>query len=253
MRYTLLQMVQRILESMDSDEVNSLADTTESLAVANIIKECYGELIAEYQPHESDNLFHLDASTDSTKPTMMLLPSYVTNIKTLKYNVGETLDDSNLRELRYMPVMDFLNYMNGLDVNESWVHSMLVTLDGHDFRVKYRSDQSPHYYTSSNDKIILMDSYDSSYESTLTSSRTYGYGAIEKTFSLEDSFIPDLDPRHFPLLLNMAKAQAFVELKQTENAKTEKKERRHRLLAYKTKDSTDNRTALQRHQGYGRR
>lgn len=39
MKYTLLELTQRILESMNSDEVNSIGDTEESMTVANIIKE----------------------------------------------------------------------------------------------------------------------------------------------------------------------------------------------------------------------
>ncbi len=51
-------------------------------------------------------------------------------------------------------------------------------------------------------------------DTTLQTSKTLCYGQIIPTFTLEDSFIPDLDDTQFPLLLNEAKAIAFVELKQ---------------------------------------
>lgn len=237
---------------MDGDEVNSISDTTESLAVANIIKECYYEIISELQPKETGGLFHLDSSGDDLKPTVMYLPSTVSNIKWLKYNIGESVSDTNFRELCYLSLEDFLQYVNGLDVNETWVGEQVVSLDGHDFSFKFRSDESPRYWTSPDDRTILFDSYDSTYETTLTSSRTYGFGGLVPTFVMSDTYVPDIDPRQFQLLLNAAKSQAFVELKQTANEKAERKERRHRILGYKTQDATDPRKEIKKHKGYGR-
>ena len=48
-------------------------------------------------------------------------------------------------------------------------------------------------------------------------------------------YVPDLDARQFQLLLQASKAQAFYELKQVENPKAEKKERKNTILAQRTK------------------
>lgn len=253
MRYTMLEMTQRILESMDSDEVNSISDTTEALTVAKIIQECYWDIIGEFEPRETEGIFHLDSSGDNTKPTLMYLPSNVSRIDVLKYNIGDDLVNTNFREVHYKSPNDFLNYMNGLDVDATWVDSQVISMNGQDFNIKFRNDQSPFYYTSFDDFQLVFDSYDSSYETTLTSARTYGYGPMIPTFQLQDNFIPKLDARQFQLLLQEAKAQAFVEVKQTANEKAEKKARKNRLLAQKSVDiNTDNRTALQKRKGYGR-
>lgn len=252
MRYTLIELVQRILEALDSDEVNSLADSTEALAVANIIKECYFDIISEVQPKETEGLFHLDASTDSEKPIQMTLPSHVSNIEWLKYNVGDSLTDTNFRDLCYLDLDEFFRFSNGLDSGQDWVDSQEVTISGQTFIVKYRNDQFPSYFTSVDDRVILFDSFDKSKESTLTASRTYGYGGLIPVFQMVDTFVPQLDARQFQLLLNAAKAQSFVELKQIENAKAERKERRHKILMYKEKDNTDNRSPLKKRKGYGR-
>ncbi len=254
MRYSLKELVDRILESIDGDEVNSFSDTAESLAVANIIKECYYDIVSEIAPKETNGLFHLDAPTDNLKPPQMTLPSNVYKIEWLKYNVGDTLQDTNFRDLCYLPVEEFFDYMNGLDINETWVDTQIVTMNGQDFDVKFRNDQYPTYWTSPDDGLILLDSFDLSVETTLTSSRTYGYGGLISVFTMSDTFVPDIDPRQFSLLLQSAKAQAFIELKQTQNDKAERKERRNKILAYKTQDTTDTRTAKQkqRARGYGR-
>lgn len=256
MRQTLLEMTQAILMSMDSDEVNSISDTTEALDVAQIIKQNYLDIVSEIAPARLEGLFHLDSSGDNTKPTVMYLPNDVAEIHWLKYNVGE-LVDTNFRELCFLSLDDFFEFSNGLDPSETWVSTQTVDVMGKPFTFKLRNDQSPSYWTSVDDRLILMDSYDSSYETTLTSSRTYGYGDLVPTFQMTDSFIPVLDPRQFQLLFNASKAQAFVEKKQVTNEKAEKKERKHRILAYKQKDraATDNRSALRKHnerRGYGR-
>ena len=59
MRYSLIELVQRILESMDSDEVDSISDTVESLAVANSGKECYFDIISNLDLPEKVDIFQL--------------------------------------------------------------------------------------------------------------------------------------------------------------------------------------------------
>lgn len=253
MRYTLIEIVQRILESMDSDEVNSISDTTESLAVANIVKESYFNLVSEHSPKQSEDLFHLDAGTDNTKPTLMFLPASAVNIIKLRYNIAEDLGDVNLRTLDYLPVFEFMDLQNNLDIGQPWVGSQNISLKGQSFIFKYRNDCMPQYYTSPDDHTVLFDAFQSSIESTNSSARTYAYGFLVPVWSMTDSFVPELDPRQFQLLINQAKAQAFIELKQTANDKAERRERRLNALAYKTDDSTDSRSAIKRFPGYGRR
>lgn len=253
MRYSLLDMTQRILESLDSDEVNTISDTTESLAVANIIKEAYFEIISEVQPKETEGLFHLDASTDNTKPCLMYLPSSVSNIEWLKYNVGDSITDTNFRDLCYIDVDQFFRFSNGLDINEAWVESQEVLMNGQTFNMKFRNDTQPSYFTSIDDHVILLDSFDNTQSSTLESARTYGYGGLIPQFLMEDTFVPKLDARQFQLLLNSAKAQAFIELKQVANADAEKKQRRHRILMYKEQNNTDPRPEVKKNKvRYGR-
>jgi len=47
MKLSLLDITQKILSSLDSDPVNSIDDTVESIQVADIVKESYYSLMAE--------------------------------------------------------------------------------------------------------------------------------------------------------------------------------------------------------------
>lgn len=85
MRLTLLQMVQSILSSLGSDEVNSISDTTESLQVADIVKQTYMNMIGRYDLPQHNQPFQLQASDSAASPVLMSFPPGVTRIEWLKY------------------------------------------------------------------------------------------------------------------------------------------------------------------------
>lgn len=252
MKYTLIELTQRILESMDSDEVSSIDDTVESLAVANIIKECYFDIVSKLDLPEKESIFQLTASGDNTKPVLMYLPTNVLDLQRIKYN-SNTVADPNWYDLVYLSWDDYLAMQNGLTTADSNVDSMTITEDGQTFTFKYKTDTVPYYYSSFNDNTLLFDSFDSAVNSTLVGAKTMCFGSIEAEFSLTDNYVPDLDARQFQLLLQAAKAQTFVELKQVENPKAERKERKNEIVAQRTKHAVDKRTGSQTYRRYGRK
>ena len=82
---TLLNMVQNILSAMSSDEVNSIADTVESMQVAQIIQNKYYDIVARGDLRLDEQLFQLTASDNLTIPTLMYLPTGVSRISWLQY------------------------------------------------------------------------------------------------------------------------------------------------------------------------
>lgn len=236
MKYSLLEMTQRILESMESDEVNSISDTTESISVANIIKECYFDIIGHIDPPETNGVFKLDASGDNTKPVLMQVPSNVANIDWIKYN-KETTSDPRYDIVRPTSLEEFLSLTKTMDPTDTNVDTMNIAVNGETITFKFYNDRYPQFFTVLDEDKIIFNAYDSDVENTLTESRSLGSGQIIPTFTMSDSFVPDLDPRQFQLLLNEAKSQAFVELKQTTNVKAEQKARRNFIKATKDKAS----------------
>lgn len=250
MRQSLLEMTQAILQSMESDEVSSIGETPESRSVARIIKECYFDLVGDLSPAESEGLYRLDASTDNLKPTMMIIPSRVSKIVWLKYDNGE--GHNNLTPLRYVDNEEFYHYQTGLDTSLANIDGMTITVNGKIFEFKYHNDRMPSYYTILSDKYVIFDSFDSDVETTLTEARSVIWAHLVPEWEDEDDFIPDLDPRQFALLLNEARAQAFVEHKQIENPKAERKARRNKINAQQNKRDNDPRWANQQHVQFGR-
>lgn len=234
MKRTLLDMVQGILSSMDSDEVNSISDTVESLQVANIIKDTYYDLVSQTKLNERKEIFQLDASGDNNKPTIMYVPSTVKNILWVKYNKKDTSegDTTNYHTITYLPLESFLSYVYARDETQSDVDEMT---DG-DITYLIKNDVNPVYYTTIDETTLVFDAYDSTEDTTLQKSKTLCYGEVFKTFELDDTFIPDIDADLFALLYNEAKSQAFYDLKQSANEKTEQRARRQWIHSTYNKD-----------------
>lgn len=236
MRLTLLEMVQRILESMESDEVNSYSDTTESSAVANIIKETFDYLTARMDLPRTQTLFQLTASGDNTKPVLMTKPTDVIDIDSVQYShtsSGKVIWE----DVSAMDPEDFLRMQMGLNESETNISTMNLSLDGTDFVMKYYTDRKPKYYTTFEGDQIVFDSYDSTAGDTLQQSRTMCTGSKVPTFTMSDTFVPDLSPRQFQLLLNEAKDQAFIELKQQQNAHASRRAGKMFANIQRTKDN----------------
>ena len=75
MKTTLLQIVQSILSDMDSEEVNSISDTTEALQIASVVEDTYYNIVAARDIPEHNTLIFLTSLVDSTRPTHFQYPT----------------------------------------------------------------------------------------------------------------------------------------------------------------------------------
>lgn len=255
MKYTLLEAVQLILSAMDSDEVNSINDTVESYQVALLLKSVYYDIATELNIAAHDSLFELNASGDVAKPTLMTLPSNVTRWDWIEYDIidtGETF--SNYRRLEFMFLDDFLVLQNSLNGQTSNVGQMDFTSNGETFNVMYRTDKQPQWFTTFDDDTLLFDSYDNSVDTTLQKSKTRCSGAVYPTFTLSDTFTPDLHATQFAYYINRAKVRAFAELKQAANQEAARETRNQKIVIQKHKRTViDKPEVLKVGARYGRR
>ena len=223
MKDTLLTLVQDILSAMDSDEVDSINDTTESLQVARLIRNTYYDIVDRTGLPSDDTLFNLIASGDVTKPTMMSIPTNISSIKWVKYDCRKTTDvDAFFTDMTWLTVKDFFNRCDQLrGASDTTVGTTTMVIGNNSIPFYYTTNLPPQYYCSIDDNTILFDSYDSAVDSTLQASKTQCAGKINEVFSVADSFVPPLNDAQFSLLRNEAKSLAFAELKQTQHAKVE--------------------------------
>lgn len=238
MKYTLLEMTQAILSSLDGDEVNSIADTVEATQVAHVIRNSYYDIVSSLNLPEHKDLFELTA-TDANTPVVMSLPANVLAVEWLKYNNYTTADPyARFLDVDFMDLHQFLSRAYELDTSQSYVDTCSVTTNGSDsLTLNYRNDSHPKYYTTFDDNKIIFDSFDSAEDAFLQKNKTQAFGPLVPTFTLSDGFVPDLDSRQFTLLLNEAKSQAFIELKQQANPKSERRARRGWIKVQQTQNA----------------
>lgn len=225
-------MTQNILSSMDSDEVNSINDTAESLQVANIIRTAYFNIISRANLPEYQNIFQLIGPSDVSVPVIMTKPSTVSRIDWIKYFDATDAQD----EYEYVTILPLAQFLDNTQVSDPQDPDILsLTFEGMTFY--YRNDGQPSYCTLVNNNYILFDSYDATIDTglMLQGSKTLCSGQVIPDFTLGDSFTPDLEDMQFPLLLNEAKGLAFLELKQIANDHAEREARRQWNLLPKNK------------------
>lgn len=250
MKYTLLELTQNILSRLDSDEIDSINDTTEALQVARVIRNTYFNILSRAQMPEHRKLIQLTASGDSLLPVLMSRPSNVSKLHWIKYNVRRAADTTDFFDyVTILPLQQFLEQTDALNQAETNMDTMVLNSQTFNFR----NDIRPTFCTIVDDLYIVFDAYDSAVETTLQTSKTKCLADTIPTFTLTDLTIPDLDDAQFPLLLNEATAVAFVDLKQQPNPKAEQESRRQWITLQRTKALTKVPSAFDELPNYGRK
>ena len=243
MKRDLLSMVQSILSDMDSEDVNAISDSVEAQQVASVIEDTYYNLVADRTIPEHKELLKLTSLSDNTRPTHFRYPTNVKEIEKVYYNIA-TDGTFNYREVVWEDPMTFLG-------KATYTTDSAAVLDvngGVTFYV--RNDDFPITYTSFDDEHIVFNSYDATEETTLTEANTRAYGTVYPTFTISDTFEPDLDDTLRPYLLAEAKSVCFSLFKSGSDPKIEQSARRHK--AYTQNDKYKTRRENSRPK-YGRR
>lgn len=241
---------------MDSDEVNSVGDTIEAQQVANIVKNCYYDILTEIELPDEYTLFSLDASTDPGEPVVMGLPDNIENVDWIKYNkIDPSVSNyQQFERITYLPIDEFLRIVQSYVTTETNIGSFVFPIEGATVDLLYYTDRAPEYYTTFDNRKVVFNALNTDFDVTLQSSKTLCYGKKTPAFEVSDGFIPFKDSKYESLLFNMSKATAFAELKQTVHAKAEKAERRARIKTQSSKHSVEHEWPWYNQiQGYGRR
>ncbi|MCA6480572.1 MAG: hypothetical protein IM557_08225 [Chitinophagaceae bacterium] len=233
-KLTLLDMTQSILSAMDSDSVNDIDDTVESIQVADLIKEAFYELMSERDWSFLQQLTTLNSLADPNNPTKMGILENLNKVLWIKYNK---------KEVRYLSPDDFDDLLSKREILAGVVNSDGIILN-----------RDPQYYTSYDEKYIIFDSYEATIDSILQSSKCKVFGVVSPQWQHENNCIPDIPEKFFTTLLAEAKSQAFVNLKQQVNAREERKAQKGRIrLQSESYKINDGEFKYNRKVNYGRR
>lgn len=236
MKRTLLEMTQNILSDMEDDEVNSIGDTSSSLSVAQVIQNCFYELVEELELPGFDRLMHLEALADEDKPNYLKLPDNFKFVHFIKYND---------KDVKYMTPREFVDYVIKRDVGVEVEDFNGVTL-------KIDTTNDPTYWTTFDDTHVIFDAFNLDTESSLVESKSLAFVNVAPSFPLEDEAVPDLPTHLFSTLLAKAKAWCFVNFKQVSNTKAEQSERRGLVRHQNSQFRLNQRKPYNRTPNYGK-
>jgi hypothetical protein len=230
-------MVQSILSDMDSQEVNSISGSVEAQQIASVIEDTYYTILNSREIPENKKLIKLTSFSETARPTHFYYPTDVKEIEKLYYS-----DTTGVyKEIRYLDPLSFL---------ASQPTSGLSVLDVNAGTTLLIGDTSfPTYYTSFDDKSLLMNSYNASIETTLQASKTRAFGTTFPVFTVSDSFVPALDDNLLAYLLAESKSICFSLFKNGLDPKIEQSARR--IKSFATRDSYKTKQANKRPM-YGR-
>ena len=227
-KMNLLEIVQDIMSDMDSDNVNSINDSVEALQVAQIVKSTYYSIIDGKDYDFLYELFRMTASGTSDRPTHMLLPDDIIDLKYIKYNNKLTASARDLYQvIEYKTPEDFMKLC---DERDSTATKVKKVTDPTGIFINVLNDKQPQYFTSFDDVTMVFDSYLATLDSTLQQSKTQCHGKRSIVFTIGDTFTPDLPTQMFTYLLAEAKSACFLTLKQMANQKAEQTSIRQRRI-----------------------
>jgi hypothetical protein len=222
---TLLEIVQNILSAMDSDEVNSIFDTTESLQVAEVVRETFYEQFNNIEIPELRTVIRLTSVSDPVdRPNYLKLPVNVKKIEWVKYRNARNND--NYETVKFLSPEDF--FQRVLDMRSSGPNTRLVT-DPSGVSFYIQNNRTPQFYTSMDDEYLIFDAFDEEAEASMQAARSFSWGTLDQQFALEDTYIAPIDSNLFPLLLAEAKDTCFINFRQISNSKEQVKARRQRI------------------------
>lgn len=221
MAKTLLEYVQNCLSVMDSDNVDTINDTVESMQVANQLKEVYYELLARQDWPFLRKPLTLTGNADTDAPTSFTIPDAIKLIEQLRYNVSET-GAYVKRDLCWVEPEDFVDRCQA---SETSTDHQLVTL-GDNVKFYVALNRWPSIWTSFDDDTVVMDAVHQTYDSTLQSTKLAGHGIVLPTFTVEDDFVPTIPSNQEPLLQAELNRQCFRYFKQVESITDEQKAKR---------------------------
>jgi len=225
MKQTLLELTIDVLDAIDGDEVNSISDSTESLQISNLIKNVYYDLIGRKDWQFLRKLKSFESVGDLARPTHLRIPDNTSKLEFLNYNKRKVLNSRNFYQpIRFRYPDEFLHSVNQRD-NTLSNYVNVTDFDG--VVLTIRTDEQPSFFTSFDDKYIVMDSYDNAVEATLQGSNTQAALFIIPDWSVDDNFTPDLPAEMFPQFLAECKTYAIAKNEDNLSQKTEQTAIRH--------------------------
>jgi hypothetical protein len=244
MKKTLLEIVKAILSKADSQDVNTIADTEESMQAAEVVQSVYEDMIANRLIPEHKSLIKLTSLSDNLFPTHFIMEDNQHKVETIWYDTS-TDNSFQYTEMMWLEPEDFLKLVDKRQSNYNSVDDRFAGT-----KLRIANDSMPKWYTSFDDDHIVFDAYNNTVENTLQTSKTRATAITYPVFSLDDDYVPDLDSNMFPYLQRESESMFFDVYKGAISVKIEQAAKRHKNYSQNDKMKIG---AVEKKRNYGRR
>ena len=201
------------MDHTDGFRISTIDDGIEAQQVASIAEKVFYDLNNDiFGNNHLDSLVQLEALADSTKPNYLKLPDAAADIKhdAVMYDISSDVANIEMNEIEYMTPLDFLALIGKKKASTS---NQVVT-DFGGYRMTIDNDTAPKYYTSFDDSYIICDSFDSSVDSTLQSSKSGIITQLQRSFTQSDTYVIDFPEWFHTTYLNQVMAEASAALRE---------------------------------------
>lgn len=197
MARTLLYTVQRVLEKLNLDPVNSISDSEDALLISREAETTFYDMLSRGEWKSTLELLRVDAVSSLNSPTVMRLPDNVIKITSVRYDCTYPDKQKDVREIVFLEPEEFLSW--SFSLNSTKDNVVACEVNGRTLLVE--ADRMPMYYTSFDNEHIVFDAYDKDIEDTVNASKTLCYGQAEPSWLEEDMFVIPLQSNLYSLYL----------------------------------------------------
>jgi|SRR5690554_1243830 len=223
MQRTLLYTVQRVLEKLNLDPVNSIGDTEDALLVSREAESTFYDLMTRGEWKDKLDLIEVNSVSNTDSPTELELDEEVATLSSLRYNVTTPEDTYTvIREICWLEPEEFLKKSYSLRSDLDNVKEV----EYKDIPLLIKDDEMPHYYTSFDNKTLVLDSYDKNVEDSLIGSKTVCYAVKIPNWTESDEFVIPLQDSLYPLYLSMLASACSLYMNSEVNQEDERRQAR---------------------------
>lgn len=220
-RMTLLDIVQRVLDAMNHDSVNSINATVEARQIAEEARVTYYDLMDRDDWSHLMQYIQLEGLSVLAKPNWMKIPLDAVRIQDIRYEVTEDgQTQRRFREVCYLTPEEFLDLTlcrNSEDEN------VVTVQNPNKIDMFILNNKAAEYWTSFDDEHVIFDSFDSAVETTMHGAKSLAYAKVIPEWRSEDTFVPDMPEQMFSVYLAEVTAAAFLYWKQGTSPKDEQR------------------------------
>lgn len=223
MERTLLYTVQRVLEKLNLDPVNSINDTEDALLISREAESTFYDLMTRAEWRDKIDLIEVTSVSDLSNPTALKLDGDVHNITSLRYDVT-TADSTNklVREIHWLEPEEFLRRSYYNNTSEDNVDEVAYK----DIPLFIINNKMPEYYTSFDNEMLILDSYHSDTEDTLIGTKSVCYGKQVPSWAESDTFVIPVQDSLYPLYLSMLASACSIYMNSEVNQEDERRQAR---------------------------